>query len=235
MPALPQLKRAPEAAGQLQAFSAYVLRDLKLGQGQLDELYAVLRAVKGGDIGEADAIEHLSRSPRWVWTAMDPESKLLLALDGGERTLAMAQCVVHHVAQVLAPDCAPLWLTDGFREYMTALLTHYGTWMQPPRRQATGPLPKPRWVPQPALLYAQVVKTVRRRRLVNVQHRVVFGTRSTVQQVLAACGWQIKYGLCRTAQPRHPAARRGDRASGQHTLPRRRRLAAAAGVIPGVP
>jgi hypothetical protein len=33
--------------------------------------------------------------------------------------------VVHHVAQVLAPDCAPLFLTDRFREYLTALLTHY--------------------------------------------------------------------------------------------------------------
>ena len=103
----------------------------------------------------------------------------------------MAQRVVHHVAQVLAPDCAPLFLTDGFREYLTALLTHYGHWVQPPRRQAQGPAPKPRWMPLPQLLYAQVVKTVRRRRLVDVQHRVVFGTLEAVQQVLAACGWQI--------------------------------------------
>jgi hypothetical protein len=36
----------------------------------------------------------------------------------------MAQRVVHQVVQVLAPDCVPLFLTDGFREYMTALLTH---------------------------------------------------------------------------------------------------------------
>jgi hypothetical protein len=41
------------------------------------------------------------------------------------------------------------------------------------------------------LLYAQVVKTVRRRRLVRVRSRVVFGTLAAVQQVLAACGWQI--------------------------------------------
>src|SRR5712691_8671800 len=34
-------------------------------------------------------------------------------------------------------------------------------------------------------------KTVRRRRLVRVQHRVVFGTFEAVQQVLAAHGWQI--------------------------------------------
>jgi hypothetical protein len=95
------------------------------------------------------------------------------------------------VAQVLAPDCAPLFLTDGFREYMTALLTHYGQWVQPARQRAQGPAPKPRWMPQPGLLYAQVVKTVRRRRLVRVQHRVVFGTLEAVQQVLAARGWQI--------------------------------------------
>jgi len=82
-------------------------------------------------------------------------------------------------------------LTDGFRAYMTALLTHYGHWVQPPRRQVTGPAPKPRWLPLPQLLYAQVVKTVRRRRLVDVTHRVVFGTLEAIQQVLAACGWQI--------------------------------------------
>ena len=44
-------------------------------------------------------------------------------------------------------------------------------------------MPKPRWMPQPGLLYAQVIKTVRRRRLVRVRHRVVFGTLEAVQQV----------------------------------------------------
>src|SRR4029077_2971350 len=111
--------------------------------------------------------------------------------DAGARTLAMTQCVVHQLAQVLAPDCAPLFLTDGFREYLTALLTHYGYWVQPPRRQVTGPAPKPRWMPQPQLLYAQVVKTVRRRRLVDVQHRVVFGSLEAINHVLAPLGWQI--------------------------------------------
>src|SRR5919198_16488 len=33
---------------------------------------------------------------------------------------------------------------------------------------------------------------MRRRRLVRVSHRVVFGTLAAVQQVLAACGWQIQ-------------------------------------------
>jgi len=143
-----------------------------------------LHAVKAGVLRAAEAIKRLERSPSWVWVAMDPESKLLLALDVGARTLAMAQRVVHHVAQVLAPDGAPLFLTDGLRAYLTALLTHDGPWVQPPRRQAQGPAPTPRWMPQPQLLYAQVVKTVRRRRVVAVTHRVVFGTLDAVKQVL---------------------------------------------------
>jgi hypothetical protein len=126
-----------------------------------------------------------------VWAALDPESKVLLTLDVGERSVAMAPRVVHQVVQGLAPDCVPLFLTDGFKEYRTALLTHYGQWVQFPRRQATGPAPKPHWMPLPQLLYAQVIKTVRRRRLVRVHQRVVFGTREAIQQVLAACGWQI--------------------------------------------
>jgi hypothetical protein len=103
----------------------------------------------------------------------------------------MAQRFVHHVTQVLAPDCAPLFLTDGLREYLTALLTHYGHWVQPSRRQDKGPAPKPRWMPLPQLLYAQVVKTVRRRRLVDVQHRVVFGSLEAVNHLLAPLGWHI--------------------------------------------
>jgi hypothetical protein len=181
-----------EAAEQLQAFSQYVLHDVRVRQVQLDELFALLSAVRAGEVTETEALERLERAPQWVWVAMDPESKWVLTIDVGERTLAIAHRVVHHVAQVLAPDCAPLFFTDGLREYVTALLTHYGQWVQPPRRQAQGPAPKPRWMPRPALLDAQVVKTVRRRRLVDVTHRMVFGTLEAVEQVLAACGWQIQ-------------------------------------------
>ena len=46
-------------------------------------------------------------------------------------------------------------------------------------------------MPLPQLLYAQVIKVTCRRRLVEVKHRVVFGTKAAVEQVLAACGWQI--------------------------------------------
>jgi len=46
-------------------------------------------------------------------------------------------------------------------------------------------------MPLPALLYAQAVKLYRRRRLVGVTHRVVFGTPLAIEQLLASCGWTI--------------------------------------------
>src|SRR5438128_1781779 len=180
-----------EAAEQLRTFSHYLLCDVHVEQLQLDELYAVLRDLKAGAISDDEAIKRLERSPYWVWTAMDPKSKLLVVVDVGNRTLTMAQRVVHQITQVLATDCIPLCLTDGFKEYRTAILAHFGYWMQSERRQDTGPMPKPRWMPLPALLYAQVVKSYRRRRIVGVTHRVVFGTQLAIEQVLARCGWTI--------------------------------------------
>ena len=92
-----------------------------------------------------------------------------------------------------------------------ALLTHFGSWVHPQRQQTTGPLPQPRWMPMPQLLYAQVVKTVRHRRLVRVSHRVVFGTLGAVEQVLSACGWQINMAFVEV----RPVGRKEASASGK--------------------
>jgi hypothetical protein len=92
-----------DAAEHLEAFSRYGLQDVYVEQMQMDELFALRSAVKDGDITEAEAVTCLSRSPHWVWVAMDPVSKLILTVDVGERTLAMAQRLVHQLTQVLAP------------------------------------------------------------------------------------------------------------------------------------
>jgi IS1 family transposase len=179
------------AAEQLQAFTHYFLCDVHVTQLQLDELYAVIRDLKAGAISADDAIERLEPSRPWVWTAIDPVSKLLLVLEVGPRTLEMAQRVVHHVVRVLALDCVPAWFSDGFKGYLPAILGHCGVWVHPDRRQDKGPWPKPRWMPLPGLLYAQVIKQYRRKRLVGVKHRVVFGTLGAIEQVLSACGWTM--------------------------------------------
>ena len=205
-----------EAAEQLQAFSQHVLHDVRVRQVQLDELFALLSAVKDGKVSEAEAIERLERSPQWVWVAMDPESKLLLAIDVGNRTLAMAQRVVHHVAQVLAPDCAPLFLTDGFQGVSDGLadpLWALGAAAAPPghRPYAQAALDaaaaaalcaggQDRAAPAPG----------RRAAPRGVRHA---GSR---QSCAGPTGLADQHGLRGADQPHHPSACGRGRATGQH-------------------
>ena len=56
--------------------------------------------------------------------------------------------------------------------------------MQLPRRHAKASAPKPRWTPLPGLLYAQVLKKMRRRRIVEVKRHVSLGTQAAVEQGL---------------------------------------------------
>src|SRR5215471_13086448 len=48
-----------EAAEQLQAFSRHILHDVRVRQVQLDEVFALLSAVKPGEVSAAAAIERL--------------------------------------------------------------------------------------------------------------------------------------------------------------------------------
>src|SRR6266851_2489827 len=55
-----------EVAEHAAAFSQYVLHDVRVTQVQLDELFALLSAVKTGEVSDAEVIQRLSRSPHWV-------------------------------------------------------------------------------------------------------------------------------------------------------------------------
>jgi len=177
-----------EAGAQLEAFHRYQSRQLEVAQVQLDELYGVIRAYQTGELNEAEALAALeqSRTSTWLWTAIDPRSKFWLAAVVGERTANNAWKIVHQVVGQLKPGRVPLFLTDGNRAYEQPLLSHYGAWQPPLEGQR-----QPRWQALPELLYAQVVKKRRGRRLVSVSKRVVFGTLEQIQTRLASSGKQI--------------------------------------------
>jgi hypothetical protein len=81
---------------------------VQINQVQLDERYAVIDAVRDGAISEAEAIQRLSRSLHWVWTVIDPESKVLLDVQAGSRTLGMAQAMLHQITRlVVSTDFIP--------------------------------------------------------------------------------------------------------------------------------
>ena len=64
----------------------------------------------------------------------------MVGLQVGDRGLAMAQAILHQITQLLAPGCIPLFLSDGNPNYLTAIVGHFGHWVQRPRHHDRGRL-----------------------------------------------------------------------------------------------
>jgi hypothetical protein len=105
----------------------------------------------------------------WLWVALDVETKVVLVLQLGPRTQAMAQRVVHELCGYLCPGCIPLFTSDGLDHYFYALTAHFGHW-----GQQVGERKRP-WEVSAQLWYGQVKKVYRRRRLVRVAYRMRLG------------------------------------------------------------
>jgi hypothetical protein len=103
-------------------------------------------------------------------------------------------------------------LTAGLQDAATALLPHVGPWRPPAWRQDNAPLRQPRWRPRPAGRSAQGGQSYRRRRLVGVQPRVVFGPQRAIAQLVAPCGGTIHTAL---VERLHLASRQRLAASGR--------------------
>ena len=91
-------------------------------QVQLDELYALLRAVRDGEVSEATALTRLARSLAGSgWRLI--RSQLLLAWTSGDRTLAMAQRSSIRWAGVGARVCALFSRTASRRRLWSECVT----------------------------------------------------------------------------------------------------------------
>jgi transposase-like protein len=140
------LTRAGEHAQRLHEHS---FCHLHLPHIQLDELRTRLRC---------------ATQVLWLWLAMDPCTKILPVLSLGPRTQHAAHGVIHSLRHFLAPGCIPLFTSDGLNLYFYALTAHFGHWLQVNRRGRN----VRRWQVDPRLIYGQVKKCYRRRKLVRV-------------------------------------------------------------------
>lgn len=161
----------------------YLWHDLHITECQLDELWSFVHT-KQDNLAVAKLICD-SYGDAWVWVAFAPQGRLVVAFVVGKRTQANAILLLKRVGHV-TDDHIPLFTSDQLPEYRTALLEVYGQWVQPPRQGTRGRFPYPRRVPDPDLLYAQVVKERERGQVVSVSTKVVFGTPEAVTAVLTA-------------------------------------------------
>jgi len=146
---------------------AGLFQGLKLLHVQLDELRTKTRQ-------GTDAL--------WVWFAVDARTKIIPVLKVGPRTQPMAHAVVHALAKVLAPDCLPVFTSDGLKLYFYALTAHFGSWVESAGKQTH------HWQVRAGLLYGQLVKHYCRRRLVRVERRASLGSLDQLAAALRALG-----------------------------------------------
>jgi IS1 family transposase len=143
---------------------------LRLPHLQLDELRTRLRSAK---------------QILWLWLAIDPCTKILPVLHLGPRTQHMAHRVIHSLRELLAPGCLPLFTSDGLNLYFYALTAHFGTWRQERRRERN----VRQWQVAAGLIYGQVKKSYRQRKLVRVSHVMRLGTEEALKATLQGLGF----------------------------------------------
>ena len=126
----------------------------------------------------------LRNSKQVLWLAIDPLTKILPVLQLGPRTQTMAHLLIHSLRQILAPGCLPLFTSDGLNLYFYALTAHFGQWLALCRRGRNVRW----WQVEPSLIYGQVKKCYRRRRLVRVTHVMRLGTQADLSVALQGMG-----------------------------------------------
>ncbi|HWT81854.1 MAG TPA: hypothetical protein VN648_23940, partial [Candidatus Methylomirabilis sp.] len=157
------------AGSHAQALHECSFRHLWLPHLQLDELRTRLRS---------------SQQVQWLWLAIDPLTKMIPVLQLGPRTQHMAHRLIHTLRQSLAPGCIPLFTSDGLNLYFYALTAHFGRWLQVGHRGRKAL----RWQVAAGLIYGQVKKSYRRRKLVRVSQVMRLGTADDLKAALQGLG-----------------------------------------------
>jgi IS1 family transposase/transposase-like protein len=158
------------AGKHAELFHERCFRNLHLPHLQLDEIRTRLRS---------------STQVLWIWLAIDPRTKILPVLHLGPRTQHAAHLLIHSLREILAPGCIPLFTSDGLNVYFYALTAHFGQWLTLCCR---GRIVR-RWQVAAGLIYGQVKKSYRRRKLVRVSQVMRLGTADALKAALQGMGF----------------------------------------------
>jgi transposase-like protein/IS1 family transposase len=135
---------------------------------EVDELYSFAGNKQEVETRQSETGKH------WTHCSFARTTRLILEVEVGERNEVLAQSLIAKTACRLSKDCYPLWVSDGWKAYIFALLLKYQRLVQQIKRTGRGRPPKPKMIPPPSLRYAQVVKQTERGRVVGIEKRIIF-------------------------------------------------------------
>ena len=127
---------------------------------------------KKKSIGEKELEEELGK--KWIWTALDTTTKLIVCFLIGDRTLEDAHCFLKDLAS--RTEGLPLFTSDELPHYADGLKELFHKLIKPEPTGRPGRPRNPEKVVDENLDYATVHKTREKGRIVKVETRVVFGS-----------------------------------------------------------
>jgi hypothetical protein len=133
---------------------------------------------------KADFSESAERGEAWWHKSMARESRLLVEQFVSPRTPEAAEMLVNRSFDRLAAGCLPRISSDGYDAYTQPLTEQVRALRVYPLRWAllkgrAGRPPRPKTIPDPALVYGQVEKTREGRKVTKVERKLVLGSPST--------------------------------------------------------
>ena len=180
------LRRAAEKAAEI---NQHLLREVKVTQVQLDELWAfILRKHSAEAAADGESTQESTDGRQWVWVSFAPEFRLVLATYVGPRTLQSALQLIQMTAAVVCG--VPCFFSDGLSSYLPALIAAYHQIKEFARTGKRGRPRNPVVEPHPELVYAQLIKDKKQGRLKSLTERICCGAGR-----LAALGLKISTSL----------------------------------------
>lgn len=156
----------------------------KTREVQFDEKWAFVGKKKKNcdDTDPADS----QQGDNWDHVAYDPEHRLVVSVVPGKRTAKNVEKLVDDFKKRTDGRIMNLITSDEYKPYKKAILKAYGKKILSP---ATGKPGRPKGslvIPAKDLKYATVHKRRRKGRVVKIELRVVFGSKSDIQAAIEA-------------------------------------------------
>jgi len=117
---------------------------------------------------------------KWIWTALDTSTRLIVCFLIGDRTLEDASCFLNELVSKIVD--LPLFVSDELPHYADGLKELFHESIEPEPTGLPGRPRKPIKVVNDDLDYATVHKTRDKGRIVKVETNIVFGSKERIEK-----------------------------------------------------
>jgi len=133
-----------------------------------------------------DVPDDRRQGDNWDHVAYDPEHRLVVSVVPGKRTAKNIEKLVADLKERTHGRIMNLITSDEYKPYKRAILKAYGRKITPPLTGKRGRPKGSRHVPVKGLRYATVHKIRRKGRVVKIDLRTIFGSKSAIDAAIKA-------------------------------------------------